>query len=859
MTLIKNIKRLKKRDWLNILLIILVMSAVLMSLTRMTYVFGSKTDWSNQHWAIPQYFRTLFYDTHDFFPSFAPNIGAGQNIYYLAYYGLYSPLIFLSYLFPMVSMMNYIIILSISLLFVDVILFYSWIRGKFGRGLTLSLTFLFAFSVPLIFHSHRHIMFVNYMPFLLLALMAVDSYFETHRKTGLVISCFLIIMTSYFFSVGSLLTIGLYAIFVKLSKEDKFELKSYVRDGLKILGCMFVSIMMAAVLILPTFYVLLNGRDTASSKTDFMSFIPNANLLTIVYNPFSLGLTAISFASIFISAFSKKKNTRFLAITILVFVYCPLIIYILNGAMYTDAKVLIPMIPLVLLITADVLRDVIEGKIKLKRNAVIVTCATVVSFFMTILTVKYDNLTYICIVFVIDVIVTMLCLILFVKYKRRRFIGIPIVVFSLAACLITNFADPLLKSNNRMTESMKEVKELVSETLDSDTSLYRFGNMVDTHGTVNLVYDKDYYQSTIYSSTHNKRFSSFYFNEIYNETRYRNAALTTQPRNFLFNIFMGEKYIIADVNETISGYEKIKQKDTVALFKTDYAFPVGHSSNKIMSYSEYSKLTYPYNIEALLEYEIVDEEAESGYESHIEKLEPSYNPPDALKGANPSKRSMDIILSDDLQGKIELGQKVDDKLLLLRFSTDNTKAIKSNDVWIEVNGTRNKLTSADWKYCNNNYVFEYVFIIDEPTDELDITLSKGEYIISDLEAYTMPLEDVYTIRSTLDEFSVDGAKTEGDRFVGDIQVSNDGYFVMSIPYDEGFEIYIDGEKTECLKVNSNFIGAKISKGNHHVEIKYTAPLLHKGIFISMLGVLLLIFIILLDITRKIRHKKTETL
>lgn len=34
----------------------------------------------------------------------------------------------------------------------------------------------------LIFHSHRHIMFVNYMPFLLLGFMAIEDYFEGKRK-----------------------------------------------------------------------------------------------------------------------------------------------------------------------------------------------------------------------------------------------------------------------------------------------------------------------------------------------------------------------------------------------------------------------------------------------------------------------------------------------------------------------------------------------------------------------------------------------------------------------------------------------------------------------------------------------------
>ena len=60
-------------------------------------VFGSKVDWISQHSVLPDYFRQLFYETGNLFPNFAPDIGGGQNIYNFSYYGLFSPLILLSY------------------------------------------------------------------------------------------------------------------------------------------------------------------------------------------------------------------------------------------------------------------------------------------------------------------------------------------------------------------------------------------------------------------------------------------------------------------------------------------------------------------------------------------------------------------------------------------------------------------------------------------------------------------------------------------------------------------------------------------------------------------------------------------
>lgn len=41
-------------------------------------VYGAQTDWSNQHFAIPEYFRTRFYATGNLFPNFAMQLGSGQ-------------------------------------------------------------------------------------------------------------------------------------------------------------------------------------------------------------------------------------------------------------------------------------------------------------------------------------------------------------------------------------------------------------------------------------------------------------------------------------------------------------------------------------------------------------------------------------------------------------------------------------------------------------------------------------------------------------------------------------------------------------------------------------------------------------
>ena len=154
----------KKKDLINITIIILFILVYVTLVTKFfSSFYGSTTDWDCQHWIIPDYFRKLFYSTHNLFNNFALNIGDGQNIYYLSYYGYLSPIVLLSYLLPFVPMRLYIEAISIVGLIVSCCLFYHWISKKHNCKYPLIISLLFVSASPMLIQSHRHIMFISYM------------------------------------------------------------------------------------------------------------------------------------------------------------------------------------------------------------------------------------------------------------------------------------------------------------------------------------------------------------------------------------------------------------------------------------------------------------------------------------------------------------------------------------------------------------------------------------------------------------------------------------------------------------------------------------------------------------------------
>ena len=97
--------------------------------------------------------------------------------------------------------------------------------------------------------------------------------------------------------------------------------------------------------------------------------------------------------------------------------------------------------------------------------------------------------------------------------------------------------------------------------------------------------------------------------------------------------------------------------------------------------------------------------------------------------------------------------------------------------------------------------------------------------------------------------------TYGDQIVGSVNVSENGYFMLSIPYEEdGFTIYVDDKVTDYENVGEGFIGFEINEGYHDIKIMYTSPYLLEGMVVSILGYMIFLPIIYLDLFKGRRKK-----
>lgn len=57
---------MKRKDITYLIILILTGLMIILVTVGPNNIYGSETDWLSQHWALPEYFRTLFYKTGNY-------------------------------------------------------------------------------------------------------------------------------------------------------------------------------------------------------------------------------------------------------------------------------------------------------------------------------------------------------------------------------------------------------------------------------------------------------------------------------------------------------------------------------------------------------------------------------------------------------------------------------------------------------------------------------------------------------------------------------------------------------------------------------------------------------------------------
>lgn len=814
---------MKKRKS-NYFIIFLFSLFITLILVGNNHLYGSKIDWINQHTTIPNLFRNLFYETKSLIPNYILNLGAGQNIFNYSYYGLMSPIILISYLLPFIKMEIFISVSSIILyLATGIILFEFLNANNISKKVSLLTALSFQVIAPITFQFHHHIMFVWYLPFLIMALFGVEEFINKKRSFLLIISVFLIILINYYYSVPSLITIVIYGIYKIISKE-KNSFTNFIVECLKSSLRIIIPILMAGFILIPTAYCMFEmERNSNSIITIKDLLLPHIG--EILYSSFGMGLSFLLLISPF-STFCKnklKKEEIFLSLSLIILTFFPPIMYLLNGKLYIRGKVLIPILILYMISFVKFITDLSKDKIDIKKIRILIL------IILTILIISNFG-SFLIVPLILDALTTYICLILFKKHKKLSLIYGPLILTLFISSIFNNFNEKYIEEDELKEE--KIVEKLLNKV--NDKSFYRTDNISDSNKNANRVYKDNFYTTSSYSSTYNSYYNDFYNNKISNNIEHRNILNLSGANNYLFNKIMGVKYIISP-NKNNEIYHKIASSNNVTLYRNENANPIIYTTNKFGSEEEYNNLEYPYNIEYLVNRPVTKSKIKANYNSTVEKLNLDL------------KEEYKFALERDKKTTYKLPQTIKEKILIISFDMNYNQSCKFGDTFIKINGIQNKLTCKEWMYHNKNNTFKYVITNKKELKELKIYLSEGTYDISNINIYTMDYP-----KEKYKELSNIKINKKGSIIEGTIDNNEESYLITSLPYDKGFEIYLDNKKEKTEIVNTSFLGTKLPKGKHEIKIKYTSPGYKQGVIISIIGVISMLILLITE--RKIKQQ-----
>jgi len=334
----------------------------------------------------------------------------------------------------------------------------------------------------------------------------------------------------------------------------------------------------------------------------------------------------------------------------------------------------------------------------------------------------------------------------------------------------------------------------------ADTGFYRIGQSKSILGLNGITSNAN--EVEFYLSTNANSIRSF---AIKAELDYNNNYYTNSNGTSVFvNTLLANKYILN--NENNSGYEEI---------------------------GTYDMVNYDGTIDKLL---ILKNNDVYGIGTLVDSKVLMSNDNDGIEYQNQLFKNMTNI-NDNLFEEV---------------NGNNGQYYINGDYYIVINSEKPTYNNFSfYLYINNNYYKEYILNQAHPKiiDHLSYQDSINYEIKAD-EDYGITIKIYKLNKSVFDkgiQILKDNAMTNVvyyDGYVkGNVNVTNANVLFTSIPYENGWTAYVDGKKTDVIKVSDSFIGIKLDRGEHTVEFKYETPGIKTGIIISIISFVCLIYLI----------------
>lgn len=414
-------------------------------------------------------------------------------------------------------------------------------------------------------------------------------------------------------------------------------------------------------------------------------------------------------------------------------------------------------------------------------------------------------------------------LLLLIKKKKLKQFTAGIIIFSMCICevLIADCNSFVFSQNYKnYTEKYDSVEEALDYIKKNDDAFYR----------TELNYLNTRMDPCLYNYKGVSTFSSMAYQETsqlqYNLGMFGNRinSYTYNTQTPVYNMMFSLKYLLyTNVNAKPSSNLYTKKYDTkdgnISVYENNYFLPIAYYVPNEVSNWE-SKEGNPFEIQS----------------KYFEKA------------TGLSNVFVPVIFNKTESSQVYCDEFTDNGTLYL----SRTGNAESSSISLDMLATSNSnmylyfssptvetitITKGEEIYTqsiNEPFIFDAgkCELGEKVSVEIDTSASDSDESYINVYAYCLDqnvFEDGYNI---LKNSALEIEKYSDTKLFGNIKTTQDGLLYTSIPFDEGWSIYIDGKKSESFSVNS-LLCTEIGKGTHEVRLKYTPKGLKAGIAVSL--------------------------
>jgi uncharacterized membrane protein YfhO len=145
-------------------------------------------------------------------------------------------------------------------------------------------------------------------------------------------------------------------------------------------------------------------------------------------------------------------------------------------------------------------------------------------------------------------------------------------------------------------------------------------------------------------------------------------------------------------------------------------------------------------------------------------------------------------------------------------------------------------------------VFKAFIINDEDTGNFQ---GYSSFAVKD-STTDLSFNEFIRITNILKQDTLNITSFSENKIEGTIELEKEKLLFFSIPFDDGWRAYVNGQEKELKLVNIGFMGLMLDEGQHHIVLSYTSPFVTAGAIISL--IMIFVTVLLLFFEKKTKRK-----